>query len=167
VELVRETGSLLSNIVSRVGEITGLIRNIAANAEIQADSLQQVNTAVGDMDRVTQQNAAMVEESTAASRSLADEARELSTIVGRFDVGKDHAAPIQTVSARPAAAPTQIRRAAPPRRRPRWPASRWFRATWPARPAPRPPQKPKTGRNSETSPPIADVAAPSGLIDKE
>ncbi|NBC37527.1 methyl-accepting chemotaxis protein [Novosphingobium sp. FSY-8] len=84
VELVRATGALLGKIVQRVGEITDLVSEIAQNAEVQASSLELVNSAVGDMDRVTQQNAAMVEESTAAARSLADEARELGQIVARF-----------------------------------------------------------------------------------
>ncbi|NOW47555.1 methyl-accepting chemotaxis protein [Novosphingobium sp. SG751A] len=84
VTLVRETGTLLGKIVHRVGEITGLVAEIAANANIQADGLEMVNTAVGEMDRVTQQNAAMVEQATAAARSLADEARELNTVVSRF-----------------------------------------------------------------------------------
>ncbi|WDF73245.1 methyl-accepting chemotaxis protein [Novosphingobium sp. KACC 22771] len=84
VTLVRETGTLLGKIVNRVGEITGLVGEIAENADVQASGLEMVNTAVGDMDRVTQQNAAMVEEATAAARSLADEARELNTVVSRF-----------------------------------------------------------------------------------
>ncbi|MCJ2186603.1 methyl-accepting chemotaxis protein [Novosphingobium beihaiensis] len=88
VRLVGETGSRLSKIVSRVGEINTLISGIATTAQDQAASLNQVNEAVGDLDRVTQQNAAMVEESTAAARSLTDEARELSKIVSSFTTGK-------------------------------------------------------------------------------
>ncbi len=115
VNLVRETGDLLGKIVSRVGEITGLIDEIAANANVQASSLELVNNAVGEMDRSTQQNAAMVEQSTAAARSLADEARELNTVVGRFKTGSDggygDAVPFQrsgarrSAAARPAPAP--------------------------------------------------------------
>jgi len=90
VTLVRETGTLLGKIVTRVGEVTELVGEIATNANIQASGLDMVNTAVGEMDRVTQQNAAMVEQSTAAARSLADEARELSSIVDRFSAtGRD------------------------------------------------------------------------------
>ncbi|MEJ2456654.1 MAG: methyl-accepting chemotaxis protein, partial [Novosphingobium sp.] len=88
VKLVGETGTRLSKIVSRVGEINTIISGIAASAQDQASSLMQVNDAVGDLDRVTQQNAAMVEESTAAARSLTDEARELSRIVGGFNTGR-------------------------------------------------------------------------------
>lgn len=84
VKLVGETGDLLSKIVSRVGEINTQISSIATNAQSQAASLSQVNAAMGDLDRVTQQNAAMVEEASAATRSLADEAKVLSQVVGRF-----------------------------------------------------------------------------------
>ena len=112
VGLVRETGDLLGKIVGRVGEITQLISSIATNAEAQAGNLAQVNTAVADMDRVTQQNAAMVEQSTAAARSLAGEAHELTTIVGRFKTGKLETAPARIGSIEQA--PAAQRRAAPP-----------------------------------------------------
>ncbi len=94
VALVGETGTLLETIVTRVGEISERITEIARSTESQAVNLQQVNSAVGDMDRMTQQNAAMVEQSTAASRSLADEANELSGLVGQFRTGADSGAAI-------------------------------------------------------------------------
>ena len=84
VTLVGETGTLLGRIVTRVGEINEVIGDIATNADQQASNLDMVNSAVGEMDRVTQKNAAMVEQSTAAARSLADEARQLADIVARF-----------------------------------------------------------------------------------
>ncbi|MDZ4319296.1 MAG: chemotaxis protein, partial [Phenylobacterium sp.] len=68
-------------------EIDGLVSEIAASAQEQATGLHQVNTAVNEMDRVTQQNAAMVEETTAASHALASEARLLAESVARFDIG--------------------------------------------------------------------------------
>ena len=94
VALVGETGTLLETIVSRVGEISTRITEIARSTESQAVNLQQVNSAVGDMDRMTQQNAAMVEQSTAASRSLADEAGDLSGLVGQFRTGSESKATI-------------------------------------------------------------------------
>lgn len=84
VELVAETGTLLGRIVERVGDISELITQISESATSQANSLVQVNSAVGEMDRMTQQNAAMVEESTAAARSLASEAGDLTSLVARF-----------------------------------------------------------------------------------
>ncbi len=94
VALVGEAGTLLQTIVARVGEISKLVQGIAEGARTQATTVQQVNSAVGDMDRMTQQNAAMVEQSTAAARSLATEAQELSKLVAQFNVeGKAAPAP--------------------------------------------------------------------------
>ncbi|MEH3123789.1 MAG: methyl-accepting chemotaxis protein [Sphingomonas phyllosphaerae] len=84
VTLVSETGKALQRIITRIGEISTLVSTIAQSAEHQATGLQQVNTAVSEMDGVTQQNAAMVEEATAAARSLAEEATRLTTEVARF-----------------------------------------------------------------------------------
>ena len=81
-------------------EIDGLVSEIAASAQEQATGLQQVNTAVNQMDQVTQQNAAMVEESTAASHSLAQEAEALAGSVARFEIGAV-AAPARTAAPRP------------------------------------------------------------------
>lgn len=111
VELVGETGKSLERIVARINEISALVSTIAASAEQQASGLQQVNTAVGEMDHVTQQNAAMVEESTAAARSLASEADELARHVARFRLAEEErAAEPQTPAAAPArrAAPTRV-----------------------------------------------------------
>ena len=86
VDLVGQTGKALEGIVAQVTEINGIVGEIAASAQEQATALQQVNSAVNDMDRVTQQNAAMVEESTAASQALAREAQALQDLVARFRV---------------------------------------------------------------------------------
>ena len=84
VALVGETGTLLEQIVSRISEINTLIGTITQATNTQAVNLLQVNGAVGDMDKMTQQNAAMVEQSTAAARSLASEANELTSLVAQF-----------------------------------------------------------------------------------
>ena len=88
VKLVGETGKSLERIVAQVAKLNGLVGDIAASAQEQATGLNQVNTAVNQMDQVTQQNAAMVEQSTAASHSLADEAAELARLVGQFQIGQ-------------------------------------------------------------------------------
>ncbi len=87
VRLVGETGGVLQRIVDRVAEIDGLITNISASAQEQATGLHQVNSAINDMDQVTQQNAAMVEQSTAASHALVQESQGLAESVARFRVG--------------------------------------------------------------------------------
>jgi len=87
VSLVNETGTMLGSIVQRVGEISERIVEISQSAETQSANLQHVNNAVGGMDQMTQQNAAMVEESTAAARSLATEAHDLTALVAKFHTG--------------------------------------------------------------------------------
>ncbi len=99
--LVTETGTLLGGIAGRVGEIDRMFDEIAETSQSQASHLRQVNASVGDMDRMTQQNAAMVEESTAAARSLADEAGQLAELVTQFRTG----AADTVVPLRPASAP--------------------------------------------------------------
>ena len=87
VNLVGETGTLLGEIVSQIGKVTAQVDDIAEMAASQAVNLEQVNSSVGTMDQMTQQNAAMVEETTASARSLADEARRLGDLVAQFHVG--------------------------------------------------------------------------------
>jgi methyl-accepting chemotaxis protein len=89
-----------------VTEITGIVTEIAASAHEQATGLQEINTAINQMDQMPQQNAAMVEESTAASHSLAQEAERLTSLVGQFRTGHDVAAPPRR---RAAIAPTKLR----------------------------------------------------------
>ncbi|MBC2669747.1 methyl-accepting chemotaxis protein [Novosphingobium piscinae] len=84
VGLVGTTGTRLREIVGRIGEINTLVAEIASAAEQQAKSLQQINGAVLDMDRMTQQNAAMVEQSTAATRALNTEADCMMDLVSAF-----------------------------------------------------------------------------------
>jgi methyl-accepting chemotaxis protein len=86
VGLVGETGEALQRIVSQIAEITDVVGEIAASSKEQASGLAQVNTAVNQMDQVTQQNAAMVEQSTAASHALAREATELAQLMGQFRI---------------------------------------------------------------------------------
>jgi methyl-accepting chemotaxis protein len=87
VKLVGDTGKALSRIVEQVSRLNGLVMEIAASAQEQATGLGEVNNAVNAMDQTTQQNAAMVEQSTAASHGLAGEAEELSRLVEQFLIG--------------------------------------------------------------------------------
>ena len=87
VNLVGQTGETLERIVGQVAQITSLVSEIAASAQEQSTGLAEVNTAVNQMDQSTQQNAAMVEQSTAASHALAQEARQLVQLVARFRIG--------------------------------------------------------------------------------
>jgi methyl-accepting chemotaxis protein len=91
VQLVNQTGETLSRIVSEVVRVHGLVGDIARSSEEQATGLRQVNTAVNQMDQVTQQNAAMVEETTAATHSLRSEAMELARRVSEFSLTSNSA----------------------------------------------------------------------------
>jgi len=91
VRLVTETGQTLGGIVDKVASIDALIGEIAQSSQEQAIGLNQVNTAVNQMDQVTQQNAAMVEEATAAASNLKSEARGLAALVGRFEIAQPQA----------------------------------------------------------------------------
>ncbi len=91
VTLVTEAGTMLRSIVARVGEIRGLIEGISDATGQQAVSLGQINGTVADMDKMTQQNAAMVEETAAAARSMASEAELLAQMVGQFRISQSEA----------------------------------------------------------------------------
>lgn len=84
VTLVGETGSILEDLLGEFDAITDRMAEIAGVADTQARHLGEVNRAVADMDGMTQQNAAMVEQSSAATRSLADEAVKLTELVSAF-----------------------------------------------------------------------------------
>jgi methyl-accepting chemotaxis protein len=84
VELVGEAGKALDAIVAEVQEINRHVHAIAEASREQSLGLQEINTAVNTMDEGTQKNAAMVEETTAASHSLAHEAMALSQLMAQF-----------------------------------------------------------------------------------
>ena len=87
VARINNAGEAIARIVAQVTEINTLVAEIAASAKEQSAGLSEVNTAINQMDQVTQQNAAMVEETTATSRSLAEESDDLARLVGQFNVG--------------------------------------------------------------------------------
>ncbi|KIN60360.1 Methyl-accepting chemotaxis protein McpA [Sulfitobacter noctilucae] len=84
VDLVDRTGAALDAIVTSVAEISKRVGNIAASAREQSSGLAEINAAVNELDHVTQQNAAMFEETTAASHALTSEADSLVNAVSRF-----------------------------------------------------------------------------------
>jgi methyl-accepting chemotaxis protein len=107
VELVAESGKALERIMAQVAEMDKVVAAIAAGAKEQATGLDEVNIAVNQMDQVTQQNAAMAEQSSAASRSLSEETGRLAGLIGQFKVGRaGAAAAVVTLDAR-SRAPTR------------------------------------------------------------
>jgi len=85
--LVGEAGSVMQDIVSQVQRVAGLIGEISNATAEQTDGIGQVSTAVSQLDQVTQQNAALVEESAAAAQSLKNQAGRLTELVGVFRLG--------------------------------------------------------------------------------
>lgn len=104
VGLVDETGQALTRIIERVASVSEAIGTIAESSESQSRRLNRVNAAINEMDSVTQKNAAMVEETTAAAQLLAKEAEQLASEFANFKVEGDDRKPAPALarSARPA-----------------------------------------------------------------
>ncbi len=117
VALVGETGEALEAIVVEVQQINDNIKAIVTSAREQSIGLQEINTAITAMDHNTQQNAAMVEEQTAASHTLAREAGELDELLRQFKLGAGSPAAQRPATPR-AAAPTAAAAAPQPMARP-------------------------------------------------
>ncbi len=117
---VAQAGQSMQEIVNSVQRVSDLIGEITASSTEQRDGIAQVNQAVTNLDQMTQQNAALVEESTAAAASMRDQAQHLAEVVSVFNVGAvlAHApvaprpAPAVAVS-RPAPAPVRVAASAP------------------------------------------------------
>lgn len=88
VSLVSNTGQVLHDIISQVADVHDVISKIANSVEVQASGLHEVNAAVSQMDQVTQQNAAMVEQSAAACESLRQETAALVDTTDHFQFAK-------------------------------------------------------------------------------
>ena len=82
--LVQDAGTTMTEIVASVGKVTDIIGEIRASTVAQSEGIDSVNTAVGQLDQMTQQNAALVEESAAAAESLRDQAGKLAGLVSGF-----------------------------------------------------------------------------------
>ena len=102
--LVADAGQTMSEIVGSVQRVSDIIGEITAAAGEQSDGIGQVNVAVTQLDQMTQQNAALVEESAAAAESLKDQAARLTEVIKifRIDFAKAHGAPAAVATAKPA-----------------------------------------------------------------
>ncbi|MDP1657680.1 MAG: methyl-accepting chemotaxis protein [Hylemonella sp.] len=90
---VEQAGQTMSEIVSSVQRVTDLIGEITVASGEQRDGIALVNDAVANLDQMTQQNAALVEESAAAASALRDQAQRLAEVVSVFNVGGQGAMP--------------------------------------------------------------------------
>ncbi|KQP49684.1 methyl-accepting chemotaxis protein [Pseudorhodoferax sp. Leaf274] len=107
-KLVGDAGTTMAEIVASVRRVTDVIGEISAAATEQSDGIGQVNTAIAGLDQMTQQNAALVEESAAAARSLGEQAVSLAQAVAGFRTDAAAAvsvAPVHALAAAPAALP--------------------------------------------------------------
>ena len=115
--LAGQAGQTMRDIVDSIGRVTGIMNEIVASSREQASGIGQVNQAIVQMDGVTQQNAALVEESAAATRAMHEQAQALAGLVEVFRVqAKSQAAPKPALPparrAAPAAAPAPAARPA-------------------------------------------------------
>lgn len=171
VGLVRDTGQALERILVQVGDVSRVVTEIAAGAKEQTTGLHEVNTAVSRMDQVTQQNAAMVEETAAASLNLRQEADTLMHLVSRFQVGRDVAlrTPTKSAPAQASAKSVSVKPAASAS--PATPAKPAHATAAPLRPAPKPLPKPlpkpaaSRAASSGGSAAVARKAAPKAAED--
>jgi len=83
-ELVAASGETLKSIVEEIQQVSNVIETIATSAREQTTGIEQVNAAVLQMDQMTQQNAALVEEAAAASQSMSEQAQDMSRLVAFF-----------------------------------------------------------------------------------
>jgi methyl-accepting chemotaxis protein len=91
-KLVDESGDTLEEIVTAVKKVSDIIAEIAAAGQEQSSGIEQVNKAVMQMDEMTQQNAALVEEAASASESMEEQAKSLQQLVSFFNIGEEEQA---------------------------------------------------------------------------
>ncbi|MYM91909.1 HAMP domain-containing protein, partial [Rugamonas sp. FT82W] len=102
--LVQQAGSTMGDVVSSVRRVTDIMGEITSASSEQSIGIDQVNTAITQMDQVTQQNAALVEQAAAAAASMQEQAAQLAEVAASFKLG-DAVAQAMPVLARPAQAP--------------------------------------------------------------
>ncbi|WP_318357726.1 methyl-accepting chemotaxis protein II [Enterobacter sp.] len=112
--LVESAGETMNDIVSAVTRVTDIMGEIASASDEQSRGIDQVALAISEMDRVTQQNASLVQESAASAAALEEQASKLNMAVSAFRLGAVPANPVRSVVApQPALVPATTARAAP------------------------------------------------------
>ena len=146
--LVQQAGATMAEIVGSVKRVTDIMAEISAASAEQSTGIEQVNQTITQMDETTQQNAALVEEATAAARSMEDQAQQLAEAVGRFKIAE---------IAAPAAATTTVSRGIGSGMA--MPSTGGARSMRPASPAPRAAAKPAAKAAPVAAKPAARAAA--------
>ncbi|MCC8485766.1 methyl-accepting chemotaxis protein [Xanthomonas campestris pv. raphani] len=116
--LVHTAGTTMAEIVSSVQRVTDIMGEISAASQEQSVGIEQVNTTVTQMDETTQQNAALVEEATAAARAMEEQATQLTEAVAVFKIDKEKVLPAGAAPAASAIANSSNRKAASPLKTP-------------------------------------------------
>lgn len=109
--LVESAGETMDEIVNAVTRVTDIMGEIASASDEQSRGIDQVGLAVAEMDRVTQQNASLVEESAAAAAALEEQASRLTQAVAVFRIQQEQQRARETASVKPVSAPVQPRKA--------------------------------------------------------
>lgn len=117
VELVNRAGTALAEIVESIRQMTGTVADIANASAEQASGIEQINKALAQMDEITQQNSALVEENAAAAKTLEQQATVMNERVATFRIADDNVAPLirdkrlventQVIPRSPAASPVK------------------------------------------------------------
>ncbi|MRW89637.1 HAMP domain-containing protein [Duganella sp. FT80W] len=111
-ELAETAGATMQEIVASVQKVTAIIVAISTASAEQERGIEQVNSAISEMDDVTQQNAALVEEAAAAAAAMQAQARELAELVGAFKLDAASVQPLPVRVALPMATNSELRRVA-------------------------------------------------------
>jgi methyl-accepting chemotaxis protein len=114
-KLVDQAGSTMEQVVGSIRRVTDIMAEITSASQEQTGGIEQVNTAIGQMDQVTQQNAALVEEAAAAAASMQDQAGKLAEVVSVFKLDRAHSVAPTSAAPAPAARPAVARKAAAPK----------------------------------------------------
>jgi methyl-accepting chemotaxis protein len=135
--LVNDAGQTMGDIVTSIQRVTDIMGEITSASQEQTLGIEQINAAITQMDEVTQQNAALVEQAAAASQSMQEQAGNLATVVGFFKTGAHAvAAPAVVHAAAPRrAAPAPVKAAAPARAVVARPAAKPAQRLAPSKPA--------------------------------
>ena len=144
--LVDASGKALEDIVASVKKVTDIVSEIAAASAEQSSGIEQVGKAVMQMDQVTQQNAALVEEAAAASRSIVDQAQALNDLVARYQVDGDGSGTVVVAQPKKSSAPVAVERR--DQKRPWAKPAKSFAASGPRTPVGKPSVTRKSGSHA-------------------
>jgi len=116
--LVNDAGQTMGDIVSSIQRVTDIMGEITSASQEQTMGIEQINMAIAQMDEVTQQNAALVEEAAAASQSMQEQAGNLAAVVSFFKTGNAAAGPVRSATQAAAGAHGAVAAIAAPARKP-------------------------------------------------